>query len=179
MSDRKKIEEIVRHHGYMDYKWIDPKTIVTAEWVRMKCTFGCPGYNKSASCPPNVPSVSTCRRFFDEYREALVLRFEKEVAKPEDRHAWTRKINLELIKLERDLFLLGYPKAFVLFMDTCGICPECAETRDECKDPGRMRPAPDSMAVDVFTTVRRIGYSIQVLDRYNQKMDRYAFLLIA
>jgi hypothetical protein len=34
------------------------------------------------------------------------------------------------------------------------------------------------MAVDVFTTVRKLGYPIQVLQDYDQAMNRYAFLLI-
>jgi hypothetical protein len=34
------------------------------------------------------------------------------------------------------------------------------------------------MAVDVFSTVRQIGYPIQVLVDYSQTMNRYAFLLI-
>jgi hypothetical protein len=34
------------------------------------------------------------------------------------------------------------------------------------------------MAVDVFATVRPLGYPIQVLTRYDQAMNRYAFLLI-
>jgi hypothetical protein len=34
------------------------------------------------------------------------------------------------------------------------------------------------MAVDVFSTVRKVGYSIQVLADYAQTMNRYAFLLV-
>jgi hypothetical protein len=34
------------------------------------------------------------------------------------------------------------------------------------------------MAVDVFSTVRQIGYPIEVLADYCQAMNRYAFLLI-
>jgi hypothetical protein len=34
------------------------------------------------------------------------------------------------------------------------------------------------MAMDVFSTVRRIGYPIEVLADYRQAMNRYAFLLI-
>jgi len=34
------------------------------------------------------------------------------------------------------------------------------------------------MAVDVFETVRKIGYPIEVLYDYSQEMNRYAFLLI-
>jgi len=30
---------------------IDPQSIVTAEWVRMKCQFGCPGFGVRLCCP--------------------------------------------------------------------------------------------------------------------------------
>jgi hypothetical protein len=40
------------------------------------------------------------------------------------------------------------------------------------------RPTPDALAVDVFSTVRKLGYPIEVLSDYDQEMNRYAFLLI-
>ena len=36
-------------HGYTDYCWINPADIVVAQWVRMKCTFGCAEYGRNAS----------------------------------------------------------------------------------------------------------------------------------
>lgn len=41
-----------------------------------------------------------------------------------------------------------------------------------------VRPTPEAMAVDVFATVRKAGYAIEVLDDYNRSMDRYAVLLV-
>src|SRR4030042_3178946 len=76
MADKDQVESILRQQGYHDYKWLDPWEIVVAEWVRMKCEFGCPSYGKVASCPPNNPSVEECRRFFSEYKRALVLYFQ-------------------------------------------------------------------------------------------------------
>jgi hypothetical protein len=40
------------------------------------------------------------------------------------------------------------------------------------------RPTPESMAMDVFATVRKLGYPIDVLYDYSQEMNRYAFLFI-
>jgi hypothetical protein len=34
------------------------------------------------------------------------------------------------------------------------------------------------MAIDVYATVRKVGYPIEVLTEYSQAMNRYAFLLI-
>jgi predicted metal-binding protein len=178
MIDRSKVEALLAHHGQADFKWIKPQDIVVSQWVRLKCMFGCAGYGRNASCPPNVPSVSDCRRFFDEYTAAVVVHFHKEVERPEDRHAWSKAVNSRLLEVERAVFLAGYPKAFLLFMDNCSLCADCASERENCKNPQAARPSPEAMAVDVFSTVRQHGYPIDVLSDYSQAMDRYAFLLI-
>jgi predicted metal-binding protein len=67
------LETLFSDHYFSDFKWIDPKEIVVAQWVRMKCLFGCSEYGQNASCPPNVPSVLECRQFFSEYNESLCL----------------------------------------------------------------------------------------------------------
>ena len=178
MVDHEELESLFHKQGYADFTWIKPEDIVVSQWVRMKCTFGCGEYGQNASCPPNVPSVSDCRQFFADYSAAVVFHFEKKVEKPEDRHAWTREVNLALVDLEREVFLYGYHKAFLLCMDSCCICKKCAGSREECKRPKLARPAPEAMAVDVFATVRKYGYPIEVLKDYSEAMNRYAFLMI-
>jgi predicted metal-binding protein len=178
MKNQAELEALFAERGYSEFKWIGAKDIVVSQWVRMKCTFGCANYGKNASCPPNTPSVTECRQFFDEYSKAVIFHFEKKVDKPEDRHEWSKGINLELLKLEKAVFFAGYEKAFLLFMDSCCICDDCTGVREECKTPRSARPSPESMAVDVFSTVRRYGYPIEVLTDYSQAMNRYAFLLI-
>ncbi len=176
--NRPDLEVLFRQHGYTDFRWIDPRQIVVSQWVRMKCTFGCGEYGRNAACPPNVPSVAECRAFFAEYTTAALLHFEKAVEHPEDRHAWSKGVNQALLELERAVFLAGYERAFLLFMDSCSLCAECAGRRAECKHPRLARPSPESMAIDVYSTVRAAGYPLQVLSDYTQVMNRYAFLLI-
>ncbi len=177
-KETQALEDLFRTHGCEDFRWLDPDDIVTAQWVRMKCIFGCREYGQRACCPPNVPSVDECERFFSEYRSAAVFHFWKKVEDPDDRHAWTRSVNMELSKLEREVFISGYQKAFLLYMDSCEICAECTPDRDLCREPIKARPAPEALAIDVFSTVRKIGYPIEVLSDYSQTMNRYAFLLI-
>lgn len=174
----KNLEGLFLARGFEDFRWLDPREIVVAEWVRMKCLYGCREYGHNAACPPNAPPVDTCARFFREYRRAVVFHFAKSVDRPEDRHAWSRKLNLELLKLEHEVFKAGFVKAFLLFFDSCGLCLDCAGTRADCKEPKLSRPTADAMAMDVFATVRKIGYPIEVLSDYGQEMNRYAFLLV-
>jgi predicted metal-binding protein len=174
----KDLEKIFRDRGFSDFRWLDPAEVVVAEWVRMKCLYGCREYGRNACCPPNAPPVDDCARFFREYKRAAVFHFAKAVERPEDRHAWSRKLNLELLKLEEEVFKAGYVKAFLLFFDSCGICLECAGRRTDCKEPKLARPTPDALAMDVYSTVRKLGYPIEVLSDYGQVMNRYAFLLV-
>jgi len=178
LKERQALNAIFKKKGYSDYKWIDPKKIIVSQWVRMKCKFGCGEYGRGGACPPNTPSVAECEQFFNEYSDAVILHFEGTMNKPEDRHSWSRKINAKLVKLEREVFLAGYERAFLLFMDSCCFCKECTGDRPTCKQPRMARPAPEAMAVDVYSTVRQFGFSINVRTNYDQKMDRYAFLMV-
>jgi predicted metal-binding protein len=137
MTDKKELEALFRKRGFKDFKWIDPKKIVISQWVRLKCMYGCGEYGRTASCPPNVPTVPECERFFSEYKTAVVFHFAKKLPEPEDRHAWTRKLNLALLKLEKEVFLSGREKAFLLFLDSCALCAECTSRREDCKEPRR------------------------------------------
>ena len=178
IMDKNELQTLFEKHGYTDFKWIKSADIVVRQWVRMKCMFGCPGYGQNACCPPQVPDVAQCRQFFDEYESAVIFHFEKTVKDPHDRHDWSKKVNQKLVKLEREVFIAGYPKAFLLFMDSCCFCDDCTAVREKCRHPQSARPAPEAMAVDVFATVQPQGYPIEVLSDYSQPMNRYAFLMI-
>lgn len=178
MSDRKHLEKLFIKHRFKDFKWINPQNIVVSHWVRMKCIFGCIEYGKNASCPPNTPSVDECERFFREYTECIVFHFEKKLQNPEKRHEWAKGINERLLRLEREVFLDGNQKAFMLYMDSCNTCNTCAGERIKCKNKRSARPAPEALAVDLFSSVERLNYPIEVLRDYSETMNRYAFLLV-
>src|SRR4030042_4156160 len=72
-SGLKDLKGLFSKHGFSDYRFLNPSEIVVAEWVRMKCLYGCWEYGKNAACPPNAPSVAECARFFREYKRAAVL----------------------------------------------------------------------------------------------------------
>lgn len=176
--DRGKFASIFVNEGYRDYRWIEPEQIVVAQWVRFKCMFGCSSYGKKGTCPPHVPPVGECREFLTEYSHIAVIHFEMRFADPNERYEWSRRENRKLLDLEKKIFLEGYQKAFLLFMDECRLCNQCTGSRESCINKEGARPSPESLGIDVFATVRNIDYSIEVLSDFSQKMDRYAFLLI-
>lgn len=178
MMDRAQLETIFDKHGCQDFKWIESDEIVLGHWVRMKCKFGCKEFGKTATCPPNTPSVEECRKLFSEYRQIAIFHFALAVEDPDHRHAYTKKVNGRLIKLERDVFLAGFHKALILFIDPCNFCEDCVPNKDECQHPENARPSPEAMAVDVFSTARNCGYQIEVLADYTKTMNRFGFLLV-
>ena len=176
--DRSVIETILKSNGISGYKWIDPKDIVVSQWVRFKCTFGCPSYGETAVCPPNSPSVEECRRFFSEYSSALIIHFPSKIEDPEERSRWGIANNEKLLEVEREVFKLGMWKAFVTYMTTCRLCGECTADRSECMNKSDSRPSPESLAVDVFSTVRKYDLPIQVVKDRSEGVNRYSILLI-
>lgn len=62
--------------------------------------------------------------------------------------------------------------------DILHFCKTCTGRRDTCEQPRMARPAPEAMAMDVYATVRQFGFEINVRTDYDQKMDRYAFLMV-
>jgi len=85
---------------------------------------------------------------------------------------------MKLLKLECAVFLSGFERTFLLFMDSCTMCSECAGKKEDRKNPKMARPGPDALAMDVFSTVKPYGFPIEVCTDYSQEMNRYAFLMI-
>ena len=178
MTGKETLEKLFRDHDFSDFRWIDGKDIVVAQWVRLRCSFGCPNYGKRGTCPPYVPSIDECRQLISEYNYAAVFHFEKALEVIADYKPWSKEMTLRLMKLEREVFLSGYYKTMLLPFDACTLCDSCAGTRVECRNPRAARPGADALGIDVYATVRHLGYPIQVVKDYKDTMNRYAFLLI-
>ena len=172
------LEKLFKDQGFSNYKWIDPSEIVIAQWVRMKCMFGCPNYGSKAGCPPQTPSVPECERFFKEYSSAVFFHIRVQFDDPEDRFNWYKDMTLKLVELERRVFLAGFERALFLLFGGCQLCEECTIERSLCKQPRLARPSAEGMAVDVYSTVRKLGFPISVRTEMIQAMDRYVFLMV-
>ena len=174
---KKQIESIVEKTGFKNYKWIDTEDIFVAQWVRVKCMFGCSDYGLGA-CPPNTPEVSECDRFFREYETALIISLSKYADKNAYPGEWSDEMTQKLLQLEREIFLMGYPKAFLLNQTCCERCNDCAGNRHDCIDKKNARPSPEAFAVDVYQTVQKAGLNIQVVADNPSEMNRIALLMI-
>ena len=66
-----EIKDIILSQGAADAKKLDPHEVKTAEWVRLKCQFGCGGYGSCLTCPPNSPTPAQTRRLLTETADAV------------------------------------------------------------------------------------------------------------
>ncbi len=175
--NKPEIESLIQQFDFTDYKWITANDIKISQWVRMKCLFTC-GDRGRPVCPPNVPSIEECRTFIHEYKEILMFHLQKKVDFHHYPSAWAKALNTNLFKLEREIFLAGHPKTFLLPASSCKLCKQCVSEKEKCKQPGQSRPAPEAMGIDVFSTARRLNWPIEVLKESSTEMNRYAFLLV-
>ncbi len=177
MIDKDKIESMLLGQDFGDYKWISPKDIIVSHWVRVKCTFGCSEYGLG-TCPPNTPPVDECREFFNEYDSGLIIRLNRYADRDSYPSDWSRDMTKRLLALEREIFLSGHQKVFLLNQTCCSLCKDCSGTRSACRDKKNSRPSPESFAVDVYQTVRNAGMAIDVVSENPAEMNRIALLLI-
>jgi len=161
MADQTQLQRIFLSRGFSDFCWIEPGEIVVAQWVRMKYMFGCDSYG-SASCPTDIISLDDSRRFFDEYRLGTLFRFSHNFSDPEEQDMRSRKLNRSLLELERSVCDAGYYKAFMLLIDSCNLCRECAGGRAACRNKKMGRPHPEGLGVDLPATVSKYGYSMAI-----------------
>ena len=170
MKDYKKMRKFVKYIkrakelGAKEAKIISTKSIVVAEWVRMKCQFGCDGFGQSLTCPPYSPTLELTRRILTFYKHALLVHGNEYT-----------DIHGIIPILEREIFLDGYFKAFGMGAGPCQLCEKCAKS---CRHPDKTRPSMEACGIDVYTTVRNNGFPIKVLKTQDCKGNYYGIVLI-
>jgi predicted metal-binding protein len=146
--------------GAAGAKIIRPSGVVCAEWVRLKCEFGCDGFGTCHTCPPRSPTPDRTRRALDGYRHLLLVHTKR----------W-RAVTPLVVRLEREIFLDGWYKAFAWGAGPCRLCKECDVTAP-CEHRERVRPAMEGSGIDVYATARRAGFPIAVV-RSRDDDDNY------
>jgi predicted metal-binding protein len=154
---------------------IAPSSVVTAEWVRMKCQFGCSGFGESHCCPPHTPSPEVTRRIIDSYQKAILLH--RHIPNGTRRREETKQFNQRVVQLEIDIFLEGYYKAWSMVSGPCRLCKECDLTRP-CQKGKEARPSMEACGVDVFQTARKNGFPIEVVRSHEEEQNIFGLILV-
>ena len=168
---RKSIEELKNRAvklGASESKVIEAKTIKTAAWVRYKCQFGCSGFAESLTCPPNSPTPDETQKILNSFKKAILIHCKS------GSHV---DISQVVIKMEREAFLAGYYKALAMGAGPCRLCREC-NLKGECRNREEARPSMEACGIDVYSTARNNGFSIETLDSSRCKANYFGIVLI-
>ena len=141
-----------------------PAGVVCAEWVRLKCQYGCDGWGSSLTCPPFSPTPAQTRRVLDEYAHLLLVHCTR----------W-HSVSRLVVKLERELFLDGYYRAFAWVAGPCQLCKTC-DTDAPCCHAERARPSMESAGIDVYATAHRAGLPIRVVRHERDEQNYYGLI---
>ncbi len=160
MQEWKKYVQKALSRGMTHAKVISTKNVVVANWVRLKCQYGCGVYGKRLTCPPYSPTPDYTRKMVDEYSSALLMQIEK--ISPRKEAKMSRALRSLVSEIERDFFLDGYYKAFGMASGPCHLCRAC-DTQRPCKYPYEARPAMEACGIDVYATVRNSGLVLDVV----------------
>ncbi|UCB45582.1 MAG: DUF2284 domain-containing protein [Spirochaetota bacterium] len=150
--------------GAKDAKIIPVSTIVTAEWVRFKCQFGCGGYGKTLTCPPYSPTPEQTMRALSSYEHAIILHGNR----------YTHISDI-VATLEREIFLDGFHKSFGMGSGPCNLCDRCPKL---CRYPYSARPSMEACGIDVYSTARNTGFPIEVVTNTNCECNYYGVVFI-
>ena len=175
-SDLERYCEKAREAGATHAKVIDPSTVVTAPWVRLKCLHGCP-YRHRYSCPPETPTPAEMRETLDSYGRAILFHVEAPGSRERSRNMVAYLD--ALVKLEGELFKDGYYKAFVLLAGPCVLCKECGKVEGvPCRLPAKSRPSMEACGIDVYQTARNNGFFIETLRERTETQNLYCLMLV-
>jgi predicted metal-binding protein len=152
--------------GAIEARPIDPRSVVTAPWVRLKCQFGCPHYNTRLCCPPYTPTAEQFQKVLDGYTTALLFHSKGMEVSPAE----------IAFELEQEVFFQGHYKALGLGAGPCWLCKKC--NLEQCVHPLQARPAMEAFGIDVYATARANGYPIQVVRDRTEICNRYGLILI-
>ena len=167
LSNRWLCEIAKDKDGVIEAKIISPREVETAEWVRIKCKFGCDCFGKCLVCPPFTPEPEKMRRILDCYKRGILMHFDTDV-----------EIKEIVFELERKIFLFGFWKAFGLGAGPCYFCQECPVEEGQCRYPERARPSMEACGIDVFSTVRKVGFPVEVIRTTRQCPNYYGLILV-
>lgn len=176
-DDLKKYCDQAVGFGFTHAKVIDPASVVTAAWVRLKCRYGCPGYGWSHCCPPETPTPEETRNVLDSYHRTIL--FHRETPDEPGRWKAIGALCRKLVDLEGEIFKDGYYKALVFVAGPCSICKTCSKTEGKpCNFGAKARPSMESAGIDVYRTARNNGFHIEPLKEKHDTMNTYCLMLI-
>lgn len=106
------------------------------------------------------------RKILDSYNTAILIHCGRR----------SHRISEIVVKIEREIFLSGYYKAFGLGAGPCNLCNKC--NLKHCRYPDEARPSMEATGIDVFKTAHKAGFPVEVVTSTRCKANYYGLLLV-
>jgi predicted metal-binding protein len=173
--DANKYHRLALDSGADRAQLIDVKHVIVAEWVRMKCRYGCDEYGVGRLCPPRTPSVEDMRKVLDHYTKGLLFTFDN--VQKQGRYKKVKNHRELVYRLERRMFLDGYYRAFGMGCGPCRLCDGC-DVEEPCAFPEKARPSMEACGIDVYGTMANVGWELRVVQQRNDPYAMVGLVLI-
>ena len=178
------LDELLENNRNSGLETIIPfpvEKIDVAEWVRLKCQFGCCQYGTNWCCPPASPDLEKTNAVLQEYSLALLLIGSRQcknfyLSNASRRAEQVRTWN-EVVRIERKLFLQGYDKAISLVSGACALCKKCTYPK-ACRFPKERRPPIEAFSIDLIGTLKNLGINTPVAQETSDIFKYYAIILL-
>jgi predicted metal-binding protein len=125
--------------------------------------------------------VKEAREILREYKSALLLCGEAVHPHFYQDNSKKRRTQVQFWKgtvaIERELFLLGFHKAFGLTSESCALCKKCVYP-ENCLFPKEKRPSVESFSIDIFQTLNRLGKEAKVAQKIEDHYNHYSIILL-
>jgi predicted metal-binding protein len=177
----KRLSDKGKEYGLETIRPFRVENFELAQWVGLKCRYGCSQFGTNWSCPPATPELSEAQAIISEYSIALLLvgserctnfHINNNKKRSGQVRFWKRTVSLE-----RQLFLDGYDKAFSLVSGACSLCKECSYP-EACRFPTEKRPTIESLSIDVIGTLKNLGINTRVAKDPKELFKYYAVILL-
>jgi predicted metal-binding protein len=177
----KRITDKGKKYGFETVKPFQVENFELAQWVGLKCRYGCSQFNTNWSCPPATPELAQARAIISEYSIALLLVGSHQCTNFHINSNKKRSGQVRFwkgtVSLERQLFLDGYDKAFSLVSGACTLCKKCTYP-EACRFPTEKRPTIESLSIDVIGTLKNLGINTRVAKDPKELFKYYAVILL-
>lgn len=150
---KKELVQAALEMGASRAEIFDISKIVFDQRTLLKCFFGCPGGMPYCPSTKDASNSMLYSELIKKYKWGVILC-------TDDLHLG-QKITLEI---ESKAFLAG--KHFAFGATECANCKECAfESKKECLNPKNVRPPLYALGIDVYSTVRGLGWELNVVQK--------------
>jgi predicted metal-binding protein len=156
---------------------IQPSDVAVADWVPLKCRYGCGCYGTRLTCPPWSPPPDVTRQVLSHYQRALLLRIDGGTGGLEEEDRQRRRLAEIAAALERELFLDGHYRVWAMGSGPCPFCKEC-NLAGPCRFPRKARPSMEGCGIDVYSTVRQAGWEIEVVPTVRAPFRLFSLVLM-